>query len=66
MKLFINGEEKNFDETSNIHDVMEQTGMLERKAAVALNGGFVSKAQYEQTTIKDGDQLEIIAPMQGG
>ena len=66
MKLFINGEEKHFDAVSNIQDVMQQTGMLERKAAVALNGGFISKTQYEHTTIKDGDQLEIIAPMQGG
>lgn len=34
--------------------------------ATALNGVFVPVAQREVTRLKDGDRVEVLAPMQGG
>jgi sulfur carrier protein len=34
--------------------------------AVALNGDFVGKADYETTLIKNGDSLDVLLPIQGG
>ncbi len=34
--------------------------------AVALNGGFVGKTEYETTMIKNGDSVDILQPIQGG
>lgn len=34
--------------------------------AVALNGEFVPREHYSGITLKNGDQLEIVSPMQGG
>jgi sulfur carrier protein len=34
--------------------------------ATALNGNFVTIGQRVTTTLSDGDQLEVLAPMQGG
>ncbi|UFH60886.1 sulfur carrier protein ThiS (plasmid) [Sulfurovum mangrovi] len=34
--------------------------------AVALNTMFVLNTTYETTMIKDGDALDILAPVQGG
>lgn len=34
--------------------------------ATALNGRFVAAAARAQTGLADGDQLDIVAPMQGG
>ena len=65
MKLFINGEAKYFS-CSTLSAVMEQEGWYERKAAVAVNGQFVPKGQHMDVALKDGDQLEILTPMQGG
>jgi len=34
--------------------------------AVALNGDFIGKADYESTLVKNGDSLDILLPIQGG
>lgn len=34
--------------------------------AVALNGDFVSKADYDTTFVKNGDSVDILLPIQGG
>jgi sulfur carrier protein len=34
--------------------------------AVALNGDFVGKAEYDNTMVKNGDSLDILQPIQGG
>ena len=34
--------------------------------ATALNGDFVPVTLREQTVLQAGDQLEVVAPMQGG
>ena len=36
------------------------------KVATALNGNFLPAATRAATTLKDGDALEVVAPMQGG
>lgn len=34
--------------------------------AVALNGDFVGKADYDSTLVKNGDSLDVLLPIQGG
>jgi sulfur carrier protein len=34
--------------------------------AVALNGGFVGKTDYETTLVQHGDSLDVLQPIQGG
>ena len=34
--------------------------------AVAVNGAFVPKSQWQDLTLNPGDQVEVVAPMQGG
>ena len=34
--------------------------------AVALNGDFVSKEDYDKTFLKNGDSLDVLLPIQGG
>ncbi|MCB1049147.1 MAG: sulfur carrier protein ThiS [Acidobacteria bacterium] len=38
----------------------------ETRVAVAINGSFVPRAQFEHTQIHEGDELEVLSPMQGG
>ena len=66
MTININGEYKHFQEDSmSIKKLLEK---LEYKEgfAVALNMTFVLNSTYETTMIKDGDFLDILAPVQGG
>mgnify|MGYP000035323087 FL=1 len=34
--------------------------------AVALNGDFVGKADYDNTLLSSGDSLDVFQPIQGG
>ncbi|MEI6894632.1 MAG: sulfur carrier protein ThiS [Colwellia sp.] len=34
--------------------------------AVALNGDFVGRSDYDATLVKCGDSLDILQPIQGG
>jgi sulfur carrier protein len=34
--------------------------------AVALNGDFVGKTEYETVMVKHGDSVDILQPIQGG
>ncbi len=34
--------------------------------AVALNGDFIGKADYDTTMVKNGDSLDVLQPIQGG
>lgn len=66
MKVIINGQEQTFEAPLNLYDVLAQEGYVDMMIAVAQNGTFVPKDNYTGTPINDGDQIEIVAPMQGG
>jgi sulfur carrier protein len=34
--------------------------------AVALNGDFVGKTDYDTVMVKNGDSLDVLLPIQGG
>jgi len=66
MKISINGEIKEFDRDSlTIQELLEIID-YGKGIAIALNETFVLKTKYQETTIKDGDRLDILSPVQGG
>jgi len=65
MKLFVNNKPHELDGTT-IADVLKILGYEGRYFAVALNMLHVPSSQYQTTSIKSGDALEILMPMQGG
>lgn len=66
MKITLNGQPKNFEAPLNLYDILEQEELIGMMIAVAQNGTFVPKAEYQTTPITEGDAIEIVAPMQGG
>lgn len=66
MKIIINGEEKTLEAPLNLYDVLVQEDVIGMMIAVARNGEFVPKENYQSVSISEGDQIEIVAPMQGG
>ena len=66
MTISVNGELKTFDkEILTVQELLEEM-KFGKGIAVALNEEFVLKTTYNQTTIKDGDRLDILSPVQGG
>lgn len=65
MKLTVNGQEKTCPAPLDIAGLLAAEGYGDKLVAVALNSTFVPKEKRAETTLKDGDILEIVAPMQG-
>ena len=65
MRIFVNGDQ---------HDVtprtlalaLEELGYRGKKIATAVNGRFVAAALRPDTSLAEGDKVEVVAPMQGG
>ena len=66
MRLVINGKEQTFDDSLNVTQLVEQLGMKGDRVAVELNRDIVPRAQWAETTLNDGDRLEIVHFVGGG
>lgn len=66
MNILLNGQKKTINAAPDIRSVLDTHGYADKIVAVAVNGLFVPKAGYTTTMLKEGDTLEIVAPMQGG
>jgi sulfur carrier protein len=66
MRLFINGNEKSFDDSLSLAQLIEQLGMKGDRVAVELNREIVPRTQWAETNLADGDHLEIVHFVGGG
>ncbi|MCH9739773.1 MAG: sulfur carrier protein ThiS [Epsilonproteobacteria bacterium] len=66
IEIIVNGEKANIKDELNIRDMIKALDYQQEVFAIALNGTFVAIDAYETTTIKADDNIEILAPIQGG
>jgi len=66
MQLFINGKEQSFDDQLTLAQLIEQLGMKGDRVAAELNRDIISRAQWAEITLNDGDRLEIVHFVGGG
>ena len=67
MNLKINGNIKSFDDTSmTIEGLVMQLNLLGKRIAIEKNGMIISKSEFQEITLQDGDQLEIVGAVGGG
>jgi thiamine biosynthesis protein ThiS len=69
MKLRINGEERDFSDSSTpftLALLVESLGMKPDRVAVELNRDIVSRDRWAETQLHDGDQLEVVHFVGGG
>lgn len=65
MKIRVNGEE-HVIRALNLDSALLELGYTNALVATALNGDFIPRGQRPQTTLSDGDAIEVLAPMEGG
>ena len=65
MLISVNGERHELD-AETLDAALAVLGYGGRKIATAVNGRFVAAMLRERTKLSDGDQVEVVAPMQGG
>ena len=66
MRLVINGKEQTFESELTLARLIEQLGMKADRVAVELNREIVPRMQWSDTTLNDGDRLEIVHFVGGG
>ena len=66
IKVSVNGEIKELENGLNVSQMIEALEYKVKGFAVAINTTFVPIAKYQETTIKEGDKIDILAPVQGG
>ena len=69
MKLHINGEDRSFVDAPTpftLVALVEALGMKPDRVAVELNRDIVPRDRWPQTTLNDGDQLEVVHFVGGG
>ena len=66
MQLTINGEIKEYVAPMMIGELLEIMGLRKKYVAVERNREVVSYTQYDEVTLDDGDQLEIVTLVGGG
>jgi sulfur carrier protein len=65
MKIILNGDSREISAQS-LAAALDELGFGDAVVATALNGEFVATAARSTTPLSAGDELEVLAPMQGG
>lgn len=65
MIVKVNGEAVPVDDHATVATVLDRLGFPDRGVAVALDWAILPRARWE-TTLSDGDKLEVITATQGG
>ena len=65
MQILLNGE-RFATKASNLDELCAKLGFAEAKVATAVNGSFVAASARPATQLTEADEVEIVAPRQGG
>jgi len=66
MKVFINGENREISENSNLAELLKHFSLPDERIAVELNKEVIRKKDWETIRINDADKIEIIHFVGGG
>jgi len=67
MQLTVNGTPRTFDPSvRTVAELVRALALDGKRIAVEKNGGIVPKSRHADTSLADGDMLEIIGAVGGG
>jgi sulfur carrier protein len=69
MKLYLNGKEREFASTAApfmLAALVEMLGMKADRVAIELNRNIVPRDRWTQTSLNEGDRLEVVHFVGGG
>ena len=66
MKISVNGTERDVADGLTIAQLIEQLNLKTDRIATERNLSVVPKAKYAETTLVEGDKLEIVTFVGGG
>jgi sulfur carrier protein len=66
MNLVINGEDKNFDDTYSIKDIIQDLKIEGKVMATAVNMNIIKKDNWSSFVPKNNDKIELLQFVGGG
>jgi sulfur carrier protein len=66
IRLTVNGSERRFAPPVTVRTLVGEMGMEGRRVAIERNGEIVPRSRYDETTLADGDRLEVVVAVGGG
>ena len=66
ISVSVNNEGKQCDPAQPLSSHLDAWGFRCEKVAVAVNGDFVPRSRYGDYQLSNGDQVDVLAPVQGG
>lgn len=66
MQIELNGELRDFADGITVSELIEQLQLDARYLAVERNRQLVPRGQHQQTSLAEGDQLEVVTLVGGG
>ncbi|MEP7075221.1 MAG: sulfur carrier protein ThiS [Acidobacteriota bacterium] len=66
MRVFVNGETKEFAETLNLNDLLQRLDMPAQRIAVELNRSVIRRKDWTETDVRENDKIEIVHFVGGG
>ena len=64
--VWLNNEQKQLEDSTCLTEALAQWQPPGEGFAIAINEAFIPRADYAATQLRDGDQIELLVPMQGG
>jgi sulfur carrier protein len=65
LQILLNGELHATD-AKTLSELCARLGFAEARIATAVNGSFIAASSREATKLAEADEIEIVAPRQGG
>ena len=66
MNIIINGTSKQLNQGQNLTDIVSAFCKQPKHVITELNGTIIPPASWPQTSLKDGDALELVTFVGGG
>jgi sulfur carrier protein len=66
MKLFVNGEERDFDSSLTLQELIDKLEIESKVMAAAVNMDVVKKEGWSNFALNDGDKIELLNFVGGG
>ena len=66
MEIFINGVKKSLESNLTVYKLVKDLGYENKRVAIELNNQIISRFDYKNKLIVEGDQIEIIKAVGGG
>ena len=65
MRISVNGQHVEVG-SANLSEALSELGYTDDCVATAVNERFVPSSERAEVRLKNGDRVEVLAPMQGG